>query len=129
MRPRPLPALFRALTEIGVLILFWWAGGRVAALLGLPLPGGVIGLLALLALFAAGVLRPASLKAGAGLLLAEMLLFFIPAAMALLDYGPLLRSEGWRILAVISGSTMLVMASTALAVEWIGRRGGAGVEP
>jgi len=119
---RALPSLFRTLLQVGVLILFWWVGGRVAALLGLPVPGGVIGLAMLLALFAAGVLRPSWLKAGAGLLLAEMLLFFIPAAMSLLDYGPLLRSEGWRILLVIVFSTLMVMAATALAVEWMGRR-------
>jgi hypothetical protein len=35
----------------------------------------------------------------------EMLLFFIPALMSLLDYGGLLRHDGWRILLVIGAST------------------------
>ncbi len=60
-------------------------------------------------------------QAGAGLLLAEMLLFFIPALMSLLDYGALLRSEGWRILLVIMLSTLLVMLVTAVSVEWMCR--------
>ncbi|MGC3230215.1 CidA/LrgA family protein, partial [Pseudomonas aeruginosa] len=77
-----------------------------AKAIGLPLPGGVVGLAALFLLFASGLLRPAWLQAGAGLLLAELLLFFIPALMRLLDYGALLRSEGWRIVLVIMLSTL-----------------------
>ncbi|MDY7701264.1 CidA/LrgA family protein, partial [Pseudomonas aeruginosa] len=48
-------------------------------------------------------------------------LFFIPALMSLLDYGALLRSEGWRILLVIMLSTLLVMLVTAVSVEWMCR--------
>ncbi len=103
--------------ELAVLIAFWWFGGWLAQATGLPLPGGVVGLGLLLALFASGAIRPALLQGGAGLLLAEMLLFFIPALMSLLDYGPLLRSEGWKILLVIMCSTLLVMLVTALSVE------------
>ena len=103
--------------ELAVLIAFWWFGGWLARATGLPLPGGVVGLGLLLALFASGAVRPALLQGGAGLLRAEMLLFFIPALMSLLDYGPLLRSEGWKILLVIMCSTLLVMLVTALSVE------------
>ena len=80
-----------------------------------------MGLALLLVLFASGILKPAMLQLGAGWLMAEMLLFFIPALMSLLDYGPLLRSEGWKILLVIMSSTVLVMLVTALSVEWMCR--------
>lgn len=103
--------------EVFALIALWWFGGWLAKAAGLPLPGGVVGLGLLLALFASGALRPSLLQGGAGLLLAEMLLFFIPALMSLLDYGPLLRSAGWKILLVIVCSTVLVMLVTALSVE------------
>ena len=73
-------------------------------------------------------MQPGWLRAGAGLLLAEMLLFFIPAVMSLLDYGPLLRAQGPRILLVIVSGTLLVMMSTALAVEWVCRRHGHALE-
>ncbi|KAF1052267.1 MAG: hypothetical protein GAK43_02010 [Stenotrophomonas maltophilia] len=113
--------IVRLSLEIATLVGFWWLGGWIARLTGLPLPGGVIGLALLLALFASGLLRPALLQGGAGLLLAEMLLFFIPALMSLLDYGALLRSEGWKILLVIMASTLLVMLVTAVSVEWMWR--------
>ena len=44
--------------------------------------------------------------------------------MSLLDYGPLLRAQDPRILLVIVSGTLLVMMSTALAVEWVCRRHG-----
>lgn len=113
--------LVRLCSELAVLIGLYSVGTALAAWLGWPIPGGVLGLALLLLAFASGWVRPAALKLGAGLLLAEMLLFFIPAVMSLLDYGALLRSDGWRILLVIGASTLLVMLSTALAVEGVCR--------
>ena len=113
MLPPLVRRLSRLAAELAVLIAFWWAGGWLAnssnsAARPTTPPGS-------------GLLRPAWLQAGAGLLLAEMLLFFIPALMSLLDYGALLRSEGWRILLVIMLSTLLVMLVTAVSVEWMCR--------
>lgn len=53
--------------------------------------------------------------------MAEMLLFFIPALMSLLDYGGLVRNDGWRILLVIGFSTLAVMLVTAFTVEMVCR--------
>lgn len=75
----------------------------------------------LLLAFATGWVKPATLQLGAGILMAEMLLFFIPALMSLLDYGTLVRTDGWRILLVIGVSTLLVMVVTAFTVEAVCR--------
>ncbi|KPA93382.1 MULTISPECIES: CidA/LrgA family protein [Pseudomonas] len=111
----------RLLAELSVLCGLYLLGGQVAAWTGWPIPGGVIGLALLLLLFASGRVKPAALQLGAGWLMAEMLLFFIPALMSLLDYGAMLRQDGWRILLVIMCSTLLVMLSTAFTVEWVCR--------
>ncbi|PZP23728.1 MAG: murein hydrolase regulator LrgA [Pseudomonas kuykendallii] len=113
--------LSRLLSELLVLLGLYLFGSQLALWLHWPIPGGVIGLGLLLAAFATGWIKPAALQLGAGLLMAEMLLFFIPALMSMLDYGALLRSEGLRILAVIACSTLLVMLSTALTVEAVCR--------
>ncbi|WP_060483046.1 CidA/LrgA family protein [Pseudomonas sp. NBRC 111119] len=111
----------RLLAEMAVIGALFLLGGKLAAWLGWPIPGGVMGLALLLLLFACGVLKPVMLQLGAGWLMAEMLLFFIPALMSLLDYGALVRDEGWRILLVIALSTLVVMVVTALTVEWVCR--------
>lgn len=121
MKPALLKKSLRLLAELAILCSLFLLGGQLATWLGWPIPGGVMGLALLLLLFASGVLKPAMLQLGAGWLMAEMLLFFIPALMSLLDYGALIRDEGWRILLVIAVSTLMVMVVTALTVELVCR--------
>lgn len=111
----------RLLIELVVLLAIYLLGCQLAVWLAWPIPGGVVGLGLLLATFASGLVKPAALQLGAGVLMAEMLLFFIPALMSLLDYGSLLRNDGWRILLVIGFSTLAVMLVTAFTVELVCR--------
>ena len=121
MKRFPFKHLARLLTELVVLLAIYLLGTQLAVWLALPIPGGVVGLGLLLATFASGLVKPAALQLGAGVLMAEMLLFFIPALMSLLDYGGLLRNDGWRILLVIGLSTLAVMLVTAFTVEMVCR--------
>ena len=111
----------RLIVELVVLLAIYLLGCQLAVWLAWPIPGGVVGLGLLLATFASGLVKPAALQLGAGVLMAEMLLFFIPALMSLLDYGGLLRNDGWRILPVIGFSTLAVMLVTAFTVELVCR--------
>lgn len=61
------------------------------------------------------------MRDGARWLLAEMLLFFVPAVVAVVNYTQLLRVEGWRIFLVIALSTALVLGITALVVDRVYR--------
>ncbi|PWV63115.1 CidA/LrgA family protein [Plasticicumulans acidivorans] len=114
--------------QVVLLAALWWGADALVRRYALPLPGGVLGMLLLLALLASGQVSGHSLRRGAGWLLAEMLLFFVPAVMALLDHGALLRSEGLQLVAVIVFGTVIVMTGTALTVEaccrWSERRAG-----
>jgi holin-like protein len=121
MNASTLKSLARLATELAVLLAIYLLGCQMAVWFSWPIPGGVIGMVLLLLAFALGVVKPAALQMGAGLLMAEMLLFFIPALMSLLDYGGLLRSDGWRILLVIGVSTLMVMLVTAFTVELVVR--------
>ncbi|MFJ7883658.1 CidA/LrgA family protein [Pseudomonas sp. NPDC096917] len=111
----------RLVSEVAVLLALYFLGCQIATGWHLPIPGGVIGMVLLLLAFALGWVKPATLQRGAGVLMAEMLLFFIPALMSLLDYGGLVRDDGWRILLVIGISTLLVMVVTAFTVEAVCR--------
>lgn len=113
--------LGRLVSELAVLLAIYLLGCQLASVWHLPIPGGVVGMALLLLGFALGWIKPATLQLGAGVLMAEMLLFFIPALMSLLDYGVLVRDEGWCILLVIGVSTLLVMVVTAFTVEAVCR--------
>jgi holin-like protein len=105
------------LAQLALVAAFWLVGEALVRLTGLPLPGGIIGLALALALLLAGGLKVASMKRGANWLLAEMLLFFVPAVLALLDHGELIGLLGLKIFAIILVSTTAVMGVTALAVD------------
>ncbi|MCZ4059525.1 CidA/LrgA family protein [Pantoea sp. LMR881] len=102
---------------IGVFI----ACDHLVSWLQLPLPANIVGMLLMLVLIVTRIVPLSWVKAGSNWLLAEMLLFFIPAVVAVVNYGDLLRVEGWRICVVIAISTLLVLASTAWVVDRIYR--------
>ncbi|MBP2196120.1 CidA/LrgA family protein [Pantoea cypripedii] len=97
------------------------ASDKLVGWLHLPLPANVVGMVLLLVLIMTHVIPLRWVKAGANWLLAEMLLFFVPAVVAVVNYSDLLRSEGWRICVVIALSTLLVLAATSLVVDRVYR--------
>lgn len=103
--------------QIAVVIGFWLAGNAIAQRTHAPIPGGIIGMALLLALLASGGMRESTVRGGANWFVAEMLLFFVPAVLAILDHPELFGMLGLKILTLIVVSTILVMAVTALTVE------------
>ena len=89
--------------------------------LHLPLPANLVGMLMLLMLIVCRVIPLNWVRAGARWLLAEMLLFFIPAVVAVVNYAQLLMIDGWRIFLVIGLSTTMVLGATAWVVDKVYR--------
>ncbi|MCF4165263.1 CidA/LrgA family protein [Zavarzinia compransoris] len=109
------------LVQLGLIVGFWWLGDAAVRAIGLPVPGGVIGMLLMLGLLLARGIGPCSVRRGADVLLGDMLLFFVPAVMGLLDHGEFLGLLGAKIFLLILVGTLLVMAGTALTVELVQR--------
>ena len=105
------------LSQIALVLLFWQMGEAITRLSGLPIPGGIFGLLIVLALFASRRLSHVSLRQGANWFIAEMLLFFVPAVLAVMDHREFLGLLGLKILSVILLGTVVVMSVTALVVD------------
>ena len=124
------PSLLRRhiLLQWLVILACWGAGEGAMRALGLRLPGSLPGLAILVVLLATGVVRPASLRAGTQTLLADMLLFFVPAVPAVIAHPEFLGWLGLRIAVVIALGTVAVMAITGFVVDWACRwRDGADV--
>lgn len=104
--------------QLGCLVGLWWLCERAVRALGIPVPGGVVGLAVLLVLLAGFRMPVAWVDRGAGKLLDHLLLFFVPATMSLLNHPEFLGMTGLKVLAVILAGVFSVMAGTALVVEW-----------
>jgi holin-like protein len=94
----------------------------IAKWLQLPIPGTILGIIVLFVLLKTNVIKLSWIEQGANWLLAELLLFFIPAAVGVMNYMSLLEQDGIRILLVVISSTLVVMASSGLIATRISKR-------
>lgn len=104
--------------QVGLIVLFWVASELVVKLAKLPVPGGVLGLGIVLSLLMTRRIRLDNIKRGTELLLGDMLLFFIPAVLAIIEHQELLSMLGLKILFIILSSTFFVMVVTAIVVDY-----------
>ena len=111
--------------QIAVLCLFSAIGEGLTRAFGLPIPGGVIGMALVFALLASGVVKLGTLRGGARWLLAEMLLFFVPMVLAVLNQRAYFGLLGLKILVVIVAGTAAVMMVTAFVVDFGFKKTGA----
>jgi putative effector of murein hydrolase LrgA (UPF0299 family) len=104
------------LTGIAWLLGLQAAGEMLARGLGLPFPGPVIGMLLLLVALNASIVR-AAVAACADFLLAHLSLLFVPVAVGVMSYLPLLSVYGARLALVLVLSTWIGLAVTALLLR------------
>ncbi|MGK5028536.1 CidA/LrgA family protein [Janthinobacterium sp. MDT1-19] len=107
--------------QVGVLIAAWWLADAAASALHLPFSGGVVGLFVLVALLLSGGVRPSAIELGANWLLANMLLFFIPLVVSVVQFTQLLKAQGVMLFVNIGLGFASVMLATAFTVEWVCR--------
>lgn len=103
--------------EALTLILVCQLIGEVAVLItGLPVPGPVVGMLLLLALFFARRELPESVGRTADALLAHLSLLFVPAGVGVLVHWERMRGEWLAIAAALVLGTLVTLAVTALTM-------------
>lgn len=111
-------ALFTQLSltiaQIALLTALALGSDRAAQWLHLPVPGSIIGAIILFALLKSGIVRLQWIERGANLLLAQMLLFFIPPCVGIIQYEDIVRTNGVTLLAAVMIGTIVVMAAIAL---------------
>ncbi|KZE31807.1 holin-like protein [Crenobacter luteus] len=109
--------VLRIAGQVALLSAVWWAATQLSLHVVPAVPGGVLGMAVVLIGLIKGWLPLDLFKSGARWLLAEMLLFFIPVVVAVVQYPELIVSAGAKILLVIVVSTGIVMTATSLTVD------------
>ncbi|RDV00066.1 CidA/LrgA family protein [Trinickia dinghuensis] len=112
-----LTGVARIVAQSALLAAVWFVADFASRHLDLPIPGSVVGLGVLLVALLTGGIRPRWVKAGADWLLSELLLFFVPAAVAVVQYGGLFKSDGWRLALVVICGTLTVLVAVAFTVD------------
>ena len=89
------------------------------ALLPLPVPASIYGMILMLALLATGAVKLEKVKRAGGYLLEIMPVMFIPAAVGLLEIITDMKGALLPIAGVIVLTTIIVMAATGRTAQWI----------
>ena len=107
------------LLQILLILMVWGFAYTIQKFLQLPIASGVLGFFILLFLLETQWIRLEQVEHGANLLLTELLLFFIPPVVGVIQYQQLLIISGWKIVIIIFISTFMVMASSMLSVRML----------
>ncbi|MFJ3055026.1 CidA/LrgA family protein [Herbaspirillum sp. NPDC087042] len=110
------------LTSLALLLVFQCLGEGAAQLLGLPVPGPVIGMLLLLLSFLlyprlADFMEPTSWG-----ILQHLSLLFVPAGVGVIAAGGQLKGDLGAIVVALVVSTVLAIAVGALVTQWAMKR-------
>jgi holin-like protein len=110
------------ISAFAILLGFQLLGEVLARGLHLGIPGPVIGmsLLAGACLVSPGLRR--ATETAARFLLSNLSFLFLPAAVGVVQFLPLLKTEGLAIGAAVIGSTILALAVTALVFRFVVHR-------
>ncbi|ENU24060.1 hypothetical protein F993_01376 [Acinetobacter proteolyticus] len=120
-RSIPQNSLLQLVKQILILAAFWLAGYVLNQKLGIPISAGILGMFLLLFSLFFKVIKMDQVAMGATFVLGELLLFFVPVVVAVVQYKSLFMAEGWQIVLSIAVGTILVMLSTCLTIHYYNR--------
>jgi holin-like protein len=103
---------------IGLLVAFFLVGSALHAA-GVPIPGGVLGLVLFYLSLSIGLVKPKWVERAAALLLRHMVLLFVPLTVGLMDMGHVLSRQWFAIVASLVVSLVAVLVTTGLLGRWL----------
>lgn len=87
--------------------------------IGVPIPGGVLGLLLFYGALLIGLVKLQWVERAAGFLLRHMVLLFVPLTVGLMDMGTLLSRQALAITTSLVVSFLAVLSTTGLLGRWL----------
>lgn len=114
--------LANGIGQVAIFIILAYVMNKFVAAIHLHIPGSILGIILMFFLLQLKLIRLEWVELGANLLLAELLLFFIPSAAGIIQYTNLLYDSGIRILLVVILSMVIVMSCTGLFAQSLAKR-------
>lgn len=104
------------------ILLFSVLGELLQAVIPLPIPAAIYGLVLLLAALCTGLLKAETIADTAHFFITIMPLLFVAPAVSILGYWDILAPHLVSILLVILLSTIIVFAVSGLVTKWLHRK-------
>lgn len=96
-------------------------GEAAVWILGLKLPGSIVGMGLLFAALQAGWVKLSWVEELADILMANLTLFLVPPCVAVISYLDVIANDWFSILTVTIASTVCVLLVTGKVHEWVRR--------
>ncbi|MFC7392367.1 CidA/LrgA family protein [Scopulibacillus cellulosilyticus] len=110
------------IVQVIFLTVFSIVGEIITKTFHLPVSGSIIGLFLLFICLHFKIIKISWIDLGASFLLAELLLFFIPSAVGVIQYKSDIIHNGLKFIITIALSTFIVMLATGLIAEFLLKR-------
>lgn len=104
------------------ILVFYLMGEGISLLIGRFIPGSVIGMLLLFGALSTKIVKPESVDTIAKALIANMVIFFLPPAVGIMNSLDVISRNIFGIVLASTLSTMLVIATVGLIQQRIGVR-------
>lgn len=114
------------LKQFSIIVLISFAGEFLNAVLPLPVPASIYGILILFICLKSGIIPLSAIKETSAFFIEIMPVLFLPAAVGLLDSWDILSDTWLAYLAICLISTILVMGISGLVTQLILKRNGDG---
>lgn len=109
--------LLQYVVSMGLIFLCLIAGTNIQHLLGISIPGSIIGMLILFGLLASGLVPSDWVKPGASLFIRYMVLLFVPISVGLMEHFDMLIANALPIFASAVGGTLIVLVVLGLMLD------------
>lgn len=109
--------LIKVITQIIILFLISLSINELVNFFNLKIPGTILGIIVVFFLLETKLMRLEWIESGANWLVGNLMLFLIPSAVGVIQYKNILSENGLSLIAVITVSSVIVMAFTGLFAE------------
>ena len=118
----------RYVKQFGIILLISFLGEVLHALLPLPVPASIYGIVLLFLCLQTGLLKVSAIRETSRFLIAIMPMLFLPAAVGLIESWDVLRPVWVPYLVITVVSTFVVMVCAGRVTQRVIRRGRKGKE-
>jgi len=109
----------KLLRQFTIILVICFLGEVINKLFKIPIPGNVIGMILLLLSLMCGIIKLEHIEKVSEFLLSHLSFFFVPVGVGIISCLNVMKGEWLPILAIIVMSTIVVMATTGIIVQYL----------
>lgn len=110
--------------QILIILLFTFTGELLQAMIPLPVPAAIYGLVLLFLALCSGILKPAHIDKTANFMISILPVLFVAPAVNILEHWGVIAPDLGAICVIVLVSTVLTFAVAGRVAGWLMKKGG-----